>query len=158
MKWREKNNMRTVRELKHTCNTFFLHAFQPSRQKQTAFFHILTFFCCHALRSCIHRNMFPLAAPVSRCYKPLPPPHHHPLHPTSRQVRIIVCVPALLCFYAVCSSETKSRAALEGRGGGERRPTTASSKVLQTHKQATVSERRSHTHIHFVNGTRAANS
>lgn len=72
--------MRTVRELKHTCNTFFLHAFQPSRQKQTAFFHILTFFCCHALRSCIHRNMFPLAAPVSRCYKPLPPPHHHP-HP-----------------------------------------------------------------------------
>lgn len=117
-------------------------------------FHIFLLSCPEILHPQKHIPTGSTSQPLLQAPPPSPPPPP----PTSRQVRIIVCVPALLCFYAVCSSETKSRAALEGRGGGERRPTTASSKVLQTHKKATVSERRSHTHIHFVNGTRAANS
>lgn len=136
----EKNNMRTVQELKHTCNTFSAHisAQQAKTNCISSNFHIFWSSCPEILHP--HKHI-----PTGSTSQPLlqaPPPPK----PQAPSPRIIVCVPALLCFYAVCSSETKSRAALEGRGGGERRPTTASSKVLQTHKQATVRATQPHAH------------
>lgn len=135
----EKNNVRTVQELKHTCNTFSAHisAQQAKTNCISSNFHIFLSSCPEILHP--HKHI-PTGSSTSQPLLQAPPPHPLP------SPRIIVCVPALLCFYAVCSSETKSRAALEGRGGGERRPTTASSKVLQTHKQATVRATQPHAH------------
>lgn len=80
-------------------------------------------------------NTFPAHSSAQQAKAPppspsdIPPSHNHP---------------ALLCFHAVCSAETKSRTVLEDADLHQ---------VLQTTQ--TSSERRSHTQVDFVNGSRS---
>lgn len=138
----EKNNMRTVQELKHTCNTFSAHI---SAQQ--------------AKRNCIFSNYHIF---LSSCPE-IPHPHKHIPTGSSTSQPLLQAPPSqapeslfvsLHFFVFMQCVVLRQSPELRWKGGEEEKedlqqPPAKSCK----HTNRPLSERRSHTHINFVNGT-----